>query len=161
MWNLTRLQVANFHRQFKRWDIIGSHNPLRAAAASVLNTESRDRKATVRSGDPGDIHWTFSCHGDGGAVGGLGYWDKKEQTLSRADFCGSDLKHTESNKNWQQSSQHPISCEDGTSSQGEKKGRERTSQWNGMPWMNVYLLPGLLATKLERAGESKRERNEG
>lgn len=36
--------------------------------------------------------------------------------------------------------------------------KEYTSEWSGMPWRNVYLLPGLLATKLERAGESERER---
>lgn len=43
----------------------------------------------------------------------------------------------------------------------KKKRKEYTWQWSSMSWSNVYLLPGLLATKLERAGESERERREG
>lgn len=77
MWKLTRLQIANFHRQLERWDIIRSHNPLCTAAPPVLNTEGRDRRAAVGSRDPGNIHRTFSCHGDGGAIRSLGYWQKQ------------------------------------------------------------------------------------
>lgn len=73
---LTGLQIPNFHRQLERRDVIRGHNPLCAAAASVLHAESRDRRAAVGSRDPGDISRTFSRHGDGGTIGGLGHWDR-------------------------------------------------------------------------------------
>lgn len=95
MRKLTGLQIANFHRQLERRDVIRSHDPLCAAAASVLHAERRDRRPAVGSRDPGDVHRAFGRHGDGGAVGGLGYWwaeTNKESILSRANVCERDLK---------------------------------------------------------------------
>lgn len=75
---LTGLQISNFHRQLERRDVICGHEPLCAAAASVLHTESRDGRAAISSRDPGDIDRAFSRHGDGGAVWGLGNWTERK-----------------------------------------------------------------------------------
>lgn len=71
---LTGLQVANLHRQLQRRDVVCGHEPLGDAAAPVLHTESRDRRAAVGSRDPGDVCRAFSRHGDGRAIGRLRHW---------------------------------------------------------------------------------------
>lgn len=113
MSKLTGLQIADFHRQLEGRDIIRSDNPLCAAAASVLDTESCDRRPAIGSRDPGDVHRTFSRHGDGGAIGGLGNWGRGRKKKKRKKLW---VVHTNREK-WHPSSLHPNSCKDWTSSQ--------------------------------------------
>lgn len=109
MCKLTRLQIANLHRQLQRWDVICSHNPLGTAATSVLHTESCDRRAAIGSRNPGDVRWTFSRHGDGRTIRSLWNWWKKQIGIKLIPvITASEFMQT-----W---------------SREKKKSKERTSQ---------------------------------
>lgn len=55
-------------------------------------------------------------------------------------------RHCSSHKGWSEFTQ-----------KAKKERRNSHHGWSGMPWRNVYLLPGLWATMLERERERRRE----
>lgn len=129
---LTGLQIANFHRQLERRDVIRSHHPLCTAPASVLHTESCDRGPAIGSRDPGDIHRTFGRHGDGGPVGGLGYWERtKWQITFWVVQTANPIKNTQRTGKHHDCIQNHVRMEQVYRERKKRKRKEKKAQWRG------------------------------